>query len=306
MSRTAFNRLTAISLVAVLAGCQSLSVGQQGSQSIFGGGGATANGGSTTPLVSDPYAGQGVATPSASGGSNASSGNNSKKNTSTTKTAAATTHKVVAGETGWSIARKYDISIQELSAANDLNENVTIRVGQVLKIPARKIAQLNDATVPGQGTPVPPPPSASEPLPNETTQPASKPVPKPPTPDLGATRTAASGSGRLQMPVAGSIVGPYRKGSNNGIDISAGSGAVVKAAGSGSVAAITQDTNGVPIVVIRHQGELMTVYAGLSTLSVKKGDKVSSGQKIGTAGNSGSVHFEVRKGFESVDPEGYL
>ena len=80
----------------------------------------------------------------------------------------------------------------------------------------------------------------------------------------------------------------------------------MKAAGSGRVATITRDTDGVPIVVIRHEGELMTVYAGMSQLSVQKGDQVKAGQKIGTAGGSGAIHFEVRKGFDAVNPESYL
>ena len=108
------------------------------------------------------------------------------------------------------------------------------------------------------------------------------------------------------MPVNGSIVRAYSKGSNDGIDLSAGSGSPVKAAASGSVAAVTRDTDGVPIVVIRHEGQLMTVYAGMGALSVQKGDQVKAGQQIGTAGNAGSIHFEVRQGYDSVDPEGYF
>lgn len=108
------------------------------------------------------------------------------------------------------------------------------------------------------------------------------------------------------MPVSGAIVRAYSKGKNEGIDIAAPAGATVKAAGSGTVAAITRDTDGVPIVVIRHDGDLLTVYAGLDNLTVEKGQKVRAGQAIGTARSSGSVHFEVRRGFESVDPEGYL
>ena len=88
--------------------------------------------------------------------------------------------------------------------------------------------------------------------------------------------------------------------------IAAPAGATVKAAGSGTVAAITRDTDGVPIVVIRHDGDLLTVYAGIDDLAVAKGDKVAKGDAIGKARASGRVHFEVRRGFESVDPEGYL
>ena len=70
-------------------------------------------------------------------------------------------------------------------------------------------------------TPTPLPPSAAAPLPRESTTPAATPTAKPDTPDLGATRTAASGNGKFRMPASGSIVRAYAKGSNDGIDIAA-------------------------------------------------------------------------------------
>lgn len=324
--------MAALVLAALVAGCQALPDVQQDLASIgapstatsmpgFGLGGA-AGGGARAPatggggqVVTDPYAGQGVAQPNVAGGAAPAA----QRTTAATTTAApaatpapaastapARTHRVVAGETGWSISRKYGITPQDLAAANALDAAITVRVGQELKIPAATVARVSDASVPGQGTPTPTPPSASQPLPDEKTAPSSAPVAKPATPDLGATRTAASGSGKFQMPVNGSIVRAYSKGKNDGIDLAAPTGTPVKAASGGTVAAVTRDTDGVPIVVIRHQGELMTVYAGMSALSVQKGDQVKTGQQIGTAGNAGSIHFEVRQGYDSVNPEGYF
>ena len=59
-------------------------------------------------------------------------------------------------------------------------------------------------------------------------------------------------------------------------------------------------------MVIRHEGEQMTIYIGMSRLSVQKGDQLKAGQKIGPFGGSGAIHFEVRKGFDAVNPESYL
>lgn len=305
--------MAATSLAALLAGCQSFPAVQQDLANLgsrfsrnpasLGASGAASGQAAGGQVVTDPYAGQGVATPDVDPAKSSASG---QASTATTRTAPATTHKVASGETGWSVARKYGITIQDLATANNLETTMSLRVGQVLNIPARIVTARSDASAPGQGTPTPMPPSAAKPLPDERTTPTSTPTAKPATPDLGATRTSASGSGRFRMPVAGAITHRFRKGSNDGIDIAAGSGTAVGAAGSGQVAAITRDTDGVPIIVIRHEGDLMTVYAGMSQVSVQKGDKVSTGQKIGTAGSSGSVHFEVRKGFEAVDPESYL
>lgn len=219
-------------------------------------------------------------------------------------------HTVARGETAFTIARLYGVPAKTLAQWNKLDANLTVVEGQVLVIPNTTPAPLPDlATAPGAGTATPTPPSAKKPLPAETTLPAAEAAKKAkePVADLGATRTTAS-AGAFAMPVQGKIIRGYEKKKNDGIDIAAGAGASVAAAASGTVAAVTKDTKGVPIVVIKHEGGILTVYAGLDALSVKKGDKVKRGQAIATvrAGDPAFVHFEVRKGTESVDPMPYL
>ncbi len=110
------------------------------------------------------------------------------------------------------------------------------------------------------------------------------------------------------MPVSGKIIRGYQKKKNEGIEIAAAAGTAVAAAGDGTVAAITKDTEGVPILVVRHAGNLLTVYANIDAITVKKGDKVSRGQPIAEvrASDPAFLHFEVRQGFDSVDPMPYL
>ena len=121
-------------------------------------------------------------------------------------------------------------------------------------------------------------------------------------------QTAASDNARLRMPVQGRIVRPFEKGKNEGIGISANAGSQVIAADGGTVAAITRDTDQVPILVLRHANNLLTVYAGVDEVAVQKGDKVKRGQKIAVvrAATPPFLHFEVREGFDSVDPAPYL
>ena len=60
--------------------------------------------------------------------------------------------------------------------------------------------------------------------------------------------------------------------------------------------------------MIKHDEGLLTVYTNIDKLIVKKGDSVTRGQKIAEV-NQGSpefLHFEVRKGLESVDPDDYI
>ena len=63
-----------------------------------------------------------------------------------------------------------------------------------------------------------------------------------------------------------------------------------------------------PIVVVRHSDGLLTVYANVDKIKVKKGDSIKRGQAIAELrqGDNAYVHFEVRNGFDSVDPMPYL
>ncbi|WP_040618154.1 peptidoglycan DD-metalloendopeptidase family protein [Roseovarius nubinhibens] len=236
-------------------------------------------------------------------------------------------HKVARGETAYTIARLYNVSIRSLADWNGLGSDFAVREGQFLLIPVPKPGETRKSfdpseapapaavavPAPGAGSPTPEPPSAAKPLPKEDTVAAAT-LKKPQTspgdaPDLGKeqTKTTAKPT-RMSFPVKGDIVREYSKGKNDGIDIAATPGAAVKAADSGTVAAITKDTNGTPIVVVKHANNLLTVYSNVDGVSVKTGDKVSRGQSLAKARSLGSsaVHFEVRQGFESLDPMPYL
>ena len=222
-------------------------------------------------------------------------------------------HKVARGETAYSIARTYGVSAKSIADWNGLSADLAVREGQFLIIPVAAAGgqpPISEVVVaaPGEGSLTPVPPSASLPLPDEEVAPAAqKPKETPVSPDLGEQRTQASAA-QFVMPVDGKIIRGYAKGKNEGIDIAAAAGSGVKAAADGVVAAITKDTEQVPIVVIRHAGGLLTVYAGLDGIKVAKGAKVKRGQTIAAvrAGNPAFVHFEVRKGVDSIDPLQYL
>ena len=188
-----------------------------------------------------------------------------------------------------------------------------MREGQFLLIPvaqtpapsAAPVPQQSDAvTAPGEGTRTPTPPSASKPLPVDDTDQV---VAAPETPDIGKT-TAASTRTAMSKPVDGTIIREYTKGRNEGIDIKGAPGGSVNAAADGTVAAITKSAEGVPIIVLRHPDNVLTVYANVDDVAVKKGDSVKRGNSIAKLrdGDQSFVHFEVRQGFDSVDPNSYL
>ena len=218
-------------------------------------------------------------------------------------------HRVARGETAFTIARLYDVPVRSLAEWNGLGADYELREGQFLLIPvtvARAAPVAPPPSVPGTGSVAPAPPSASTALPQDRA--GEERVEAPPPADLGRQQTAASDTARMRMPVAGSIIRPYEKGRNDGIGIAASAGAPVAAADDGTVAAITRDTDQVPILVLRHEGNLLTVYAGVQDIAVERGDTVSRGQQIAAVrpGEPSFLHFEVRDGFESVDPVPFL
>ncbi len=227
-------------------------------------------------------------------------------------------HTVQRGETAFTIARLYGVTVRALAEWNGLGQSFTIRENQILLIPpaqpaapsssprpeVRETASATATTAPGEGSPTPTPPSATKPLPAE--QP-TKAVEKPASPDLSKTQTTTKSSGQMGYPVSGKVIRPYSKGKNNGIDLSASAGSPVAAAADGTVAAITTDAEGVKIIVVRHPQNLMTVYYNVENVGVTKGTPVKRGQKLAAIPSKDNyLHFEVRKGFDSVDPAPYL
>jgi murein DD-endopeptidase MepM/ murein hydrolase activator NlpD len=222
-------------------------------------------------------------------------------------------HKVERGETAFTIARLYQVPVKSLAEWNGLGADFALRAGQYLLIPVARVAApprgVAATTAPGAGSPTPTPPSAATPLPeDDTANPPAIPPVDVPVADIGQTTQPAAQSD-MAMPVQGSIIRDYAKGRNEGIDIKAAPGTPVKAATAGTVAAITKSADGVPIIVIRHPGNLLTVYANVDQVQVAKGDAVRRGQSIARLRDSADeayLHFEVRDGFDSVNPGPYL
>ncbi len=213
-------------------------------------------------------------------------------------------HQIERGETAYSVARLYNVPVRSIAEWNGLGSDLEVRQGQYLLIPsAGATAPVRTVeTAPGVGSPTPTPPSATAPLPAEN--PSAPVAALAPAPTLPTAAPAATTSARLAYPVQGSIIRAYAKGRNDGIDIGAAAGTDVKAAAAGTVAAITTNTNGAQIVVIRHDGGLLTVYVNVTNLTVAKDARVSQGQTIGkvSAGTPSFLHFEVRQGVDSIDP----
>ncbi|MBD3281312.1 peptidoglycan DD-metalloendopeptidase family protein [Candidatus Uhrbacteria bacterium] len=102
-----------------------------------------------------------------------------------------------------------------------------------------------------------------------------------------------------------------------GIDLRAGVGTPIKAAGGGYVAWTKTGRSYGNYIMLVHAGNIATLYAHLSKFSVSPGEYVERGDVIGyTGGMPGDpgaglstgphLHFEVRQDGIPVDPQGYL
>jgi murein DD-endopeptidase MepM/ murein hydrolase activator NlpD len=215
-------------------------------------------------------------------------------------------HRVEAGETAYSIARLYGVSVTALASWNGLGRDLAVRENQELLIPivsdANRISSGLEDTQPGQGTPIAPPPSASAPLPNDITAAVT-----PESPNLGALRTPPGG--RLTPPVSGSIARQYNPASPNGVGFDVPAGTPVRVAAPGEVALISEALGGLgTIVLVRHRDDLITTYSTLSEVRVTEGDQVQTGQVLGIVANRDDpeLQFDVFRGTTSVDPTPYL
>ncbi len=247
-------------------------------------------------------------------------------------------HRVEPGETLFSIAKLYGVSVTSLASWNGIAGDLIVNTGRSLIIPtnlntrvvaAEPLQQTETDTepaieteavqaaaaaapatqsAPGEGTAVVAPPSATQPLPENPEV-----VEIPDGPDLGAGTTTTAVAEKMVTPVDGKVVRPFSAATgankNDGIDYQTAAGAVVKAAASGEVALVSPSIGLGQIVLVRHRDNIITVYGRLSPdVRVKKGEQIRKGQIIGTVAdaNPPTFHFEVRRGTKAIDPTPFM
>jgi murein DD-endopeptidase MepM/ murein hydrolase activator NlpD len=209
-------------------------------------------------------------------------------------------HNVVRGETVFTISRLYNISVRSLADWNGLDSDYTLREGQILIIPLvdKKATKNTQKEVVESAAPAPP--SSKKPQPRN--------VNKQEFSESTNTKISVPENGRMAYPLEGLVIREYSKNINDGIDFTAQAGTKVVAAGTGLVATVTEDINQIAIVVLKHPGNILTVYANLTNIKVSTNQNVNRGDILGEIpdGDPPYLHFEIREGFESVDPLEYL
>lgn len=96
---------------------------------------------------------------------------------------------------------------------------------------------------------------------------------------------------------------------NNGVDITTSSGSRAKAVFKGTVSAILSIPGQGEAVLVNH-GEYFTVYSRLSSVTVSKGEQISTGTTIGQIMEDDDgkyvLQFQVWQGQDKQNPEGWL
>jgi murein DD-endopeptidase MepM/ murein hydrolase activator NlpD len=240
-----------------------------------------------------------------------------------------TVYLIKSGDTLITIARKFQVSLEQLAAMNKLRNPNKISVGQTLAIPAVgagdkqpvnyqikqgdtlwDIAKMYSSEMEAI--------IAANQLKNpdllmvgdQLVIPAGDNIPAMGT-NLGMGNLTPA---NFSWPVQGVITSTYgrRWGEfHYGLDIAAESGTPVKASAAGTVVAAGWRGTYGQTVIIEHDETYRTLYAHNSAIQVKEGDQVGQGQVIARLGSTGKstgphLHFEVHQNEKAMDPLKFL
>ena len=186
-------------------------------------------------------------------------------------------HTVKRGETRFAIAYRYAVPWAEIAVANGLDADAPVHPGQHLIVPAL----LASRAAPESAAPA-----------RRAATPALPPL--------------------FQRPIDGEVLRGWRRRADgtapDGIDFAAEDGDRVRAAGAGTVLFAGDEPNRFgKLVVLDHGNGWHSAYGNLSRITVRTGDTVRAGERIGLAGHTGDarrpqLHFEIRRGDRPVDP----
>ena len=137
-----------------------------------------------------------------------------------------------------------------------------------------------------------------------------------PSEDMRISGSFESNRGRLPMPITGSYrivshFGQYNVEGlsnvtldNKGVNIRGEQGAMARSIFDGEVSAVFS-FGGTMVVMVRH-GSYISVYCNLSSVSVHRGQKVSTRQTLGRVGADNILQFQLRKETTKLNPESWL
>ena len=212
-------------------------------------------------------------------------------------------YTVKAGDTLYSIAKRSEITVDELRRLNSLDSSAVLKIGQNLKVPAQSTAAaqsgsaVQNAGASSSGLALSVPDTSSSARDNLSLIGSDK--------DPRAY-SKKNGDTSLVWPVKASEV-VYVAGKISGVALTGAKNEHVTAIRSGTVMFSGIYRGFGQVVFVQSANGLIYVYTGLDTLAVTKGQKVNYGQQLGIIGSdpiSGKslINLMVFKNGSPMDP----
>jgi lipoprotein NlpD len=210
-----------------------------------------------------------------------------------------THHKVLGGDTLYSISWNYNIDYKEVARWNNIKAPYIIYPGQSIRLtaPLKKKAVIKKAVQTSKKL------ATQKPVENKPE------VAKKTSKKVKSVKYAKNII--WQWPTKGRLIKSNSPISKKGLDIAGKKGQLIKTSAPGVVVYSGSGLLGYGrLIIIKHNETYLSAYAHNSVLMVKEGDSVSSGQKIAKMGKDSNgqvlLHFEIRKNGVPVGPVKYL
>jgi len=242
-------------------------------------------------------------------------------------------YKVRRGDTLYGVSRMFGVNSSEVARLNGIRSPYVVQVGQTLRLPsvirksrkATQVASVKKLPLKAQLSsrasvqPVRKPTQIK----NGVPIPQGKPVAvakqaKPESIKISKVRMQSPkrSSSKFLKPIGGKIISNYgaKKSGfhNDGVNIAAARGTLVKSAENGVVVYAGNALKGSGnLILVRHENRWMSAYGHLDKIDVRKGQVIKRGSVIGKVGSTGSVstpqlHFELRRGTSALNPVRYM
>lgn len=196
---------------------------------------------------------------------------------------AMTTYTIMKGDTLWRISKNYGVSVESIVAANQIKDIRDLKIGQKITIPSNNVSYKSYSN---------------------------------PTVSAMPSQNRVVSSKGFIWPVKGDIVSHFNQTRNGrkfmGISIQPHSRQEIVAAKKGTVEAVSGSDNNFYVVVIKHDGEVRTLYGVHCIPIVSEGNYIEQGQTIATfdpltkESSTKEIHFKIYVKDTPVNPVSYL
>lgn len=208
-------------------------------------------------------------------------------------------HRVRAGETLWRISKTYAVPLEVMLRENALADPTQLAAGSTLWIPGA----AHELQVP-----------PAEAVASARVGPSRRHSPSSIPRAGGRALDPAARGEALAWPAPGVLIsgfGVRDRDNHFGIDLACPEGTPIRAADDGIVLFAGEQRGYGNLILLAHEGDVVTVYAHNARNLVAQGEKVARGEEIGRVGRTGNatgphLHFEVRVGTQPRDPLGFL